>query len=122
VRTVAQCVALGLVDGKKIHMDSSLVDAAAARTSMVTTSAEMVATLRAAYAVEESKFEIEENERRTVPKHRVNFSHTDPDATLVARDPRSAYAASRPRYKSHRAVDDRLRGDHGGRLYSWPYP
>jgi len=59
------------------------------------------------FAVEESKFEIVEDERRTVPKHRVTFSMSDPDATLVARDPRSAYAASRPRYKSHRAVDDR---------------
>ncbi|HXN36056.1 MAG TPA: transposase, partial [Opitutaceae bacterium] len=63
--------------------------------------------LREAFAVEESKFEIVEEERRTVPMHRVNFCETDPDATLVARDPRSAYAASRPRDKSHRAVDDR---------------
>jgi transposase len=107
VRTVAQCVSLGLIDGKKIHIDSSLVDADAAKTSMVTTSPEMVAALRAAYAVEESKFEIEEDERRTVPKHRVNFSKTDPDATLVARDARSAYASARPRYKSHRVIDDR---------------
>jgi transposase len=107
VRTVAQCVALGLVDGKKIHMDSSLIDADASRGSMVTTSPEMVAALRAAFEVEESKFEIVEEERRTVPKHRVNFSQTDPDATLVARDPRSAYATSKPRYKSHRTVDDR---------------
>jgi len=107
VRTVSQCVSLGLVDGKKIHMDSSLVDADASRSSMVTTSPEMVTALRAAFAVEESKFEIVEEERRTVPKHRVTFSTSDPDATLVARDPRSAYAASRPRYKSHRAIDDR---------------
>lgn len=106
VRTVAQCVALGLVDGRKIHMDSSLVDADASRPSMVSTSPDMVTALRAAYAVEESKFEIEEDERRTIPKHRVNFTPTDPDATLVARDARSAYAAARPRYKSHRVVDD----------------
>jgi transposase len=107
VRTVGQCVALGLVDGKKIHIDSSLVDADASRGSMVSGSAEMVAALRTAFAVEESKFEVVEEERRTIPKHRVNFVKTDPDATLVARDPRSAYAVSRPRYKSHRVVDDR---------------
>jgi transposase len=107
VRTVAQCVALGLVDGKKIHLDSSLVDADAARGSLTNTSPELVAALRAAYAVEESKFEIGEQERRTVPRHRTNFSRTDPDATLVARDPRSAYAVAKPRYKSHRAVDHR---------------
>lgn len=107
IRTVSQCVALGLVDGHKIHMDSSLVDADAAQGSLIHTSPELVAALRAAYAVEESKFEIEEEERRTVPRHRTNFSKTDPDATLVARDSRSAYAVAKPRYKSHRAVDDR---------------
>jgi transposase len=107
VRTVAQCVALGLVDGKKVHLDSSLVDADAAQGSMTNTSPELVAALRAAYAVEESKFEIGEEERRTVPRHRINFSRTDPDATLVARDPRSTYAVAKPRYKSHRAVDHR---------------
>jgi hypothetical protein len=94
------------VDGKKIHIDSSLVDADAARDSTVNTSPQLVAALRASFAVEESKFEIVEDERRTVPMHRVNFCKTDPDATLVARDPRSAYAISKPRYKSHRAVDD----------------
>jgi transposase len=106
VRTISQCMSLGLLDGKKIHMDSSLVDADASRSSMVTTSPEMVSALNAAFAVEESKFEIVEEERRTVPKHRVTFSTSDPDATLVAHDPRSAYAASRPRSNSHRAIDD----------------
>lgn len=106
VRTVSQCVRLGLVDGKKIHLDSSLVDADAARSSMISTSPELVQALRESYAVEESKFEVQEQDRRTIPKHRSNFSKTDPDATLVARDPRSACAVSRPRYKSHRAVDD----------------
>jgi transposase len=106
VRTVAQCVQLGLVDGKKIHIDSSLIEANAARDSMVKTSPEMVAALRAAFAVEESKFEIVDEERRTVPMHRTSFCQTDPDATLVARDPRSAHAISKPRYKSHRVVDD----------------
>ena len=107
VRTVSQCVSLGLVDGKKVHMDSSLIDADASRGSMTESSPEMVTALRVAYSVEESKFEIAEEERRTVPKHRITFSKSDPDATLVARDPRSAYATARPRYKSHRVVDDR---------------
>lgn len=107
IRTVWKCVKSGLVDGRKIHLDSSLVDADASRTSMITTSKEVVAALRKAYAVEESKFEMEEERRRVIPMHRRNFSKTDPDATLVARDPRSAYAAARPRYKSHRTVDDR---------------
>ena len=74
---------------------------------MVTGSPELIQALREAYAVEESKFEIAEEHRRTEPKHRSTFSRTDPDATLVARDPRSAYATSRLRYKTHRVVDDR---------------
>ena len=36
-RTVAQCVELGLVDGRKLFMDSSLVDANASRQSVVDT-------------------------------------------------------------------------------------
>jgi len=107
VRTVGRCVALGLVDGRKIHIDSSLIDADASRESTVRTSPEIVAALREAFVVEESKFEIAEEERRTVPMHRNSFCKTDPDATMVARDPRSAQAVSKPRYKSHRVVDDR---------------
>ncbi len=106
IRTVGRCVALGLVDGKKIHIDSSLIDADASRESTLRSSPELVAALREAYAVEESKFEISEEERRTVPMHRNSFCKTDPDATMVARDPRSAQAVSKPRYKSHRVVDD----------------
>src|SRR6266404_6011153 len=35
VRTVAQCVEAGLVDGNKLHVDSSLVDADAAKESVI---------------------------------------------------------------------------------------
>ena len=35
VRTVAQCVEAGLVDGGKIHVDSSLIDADAAKESVI---------------------------------------------------------------------------------------
>ena len=46
VRTVGQCVALGLVDGKKIRMESRMVDADAASGAKVTTSADMVGSRR----------------------------------------------------------------------------
>src|SRR5438045_1151750 len=42
VRTVEQCVAAGLVDGKKLHIDSSLVRADAAKDSIQKTSPEIV--------------------------------------------------------------------------------
>jgi transposase len=106
VRTVSQCVALGLVDGKKIHMDSSMVDANAAYESFVVTSPELVSALRAAYAVEESKFEIDEERQSRLPKNRTSFCQTDPDATIAAKERCGGYSVAKPRYKSHRVVDD----------------
>ena len=35
VRTIAQCVEAGLVDGKKLHVDSSLIEADASRESVI---------------------------------------------------------------------------------------
>src|ERR1041385_3774824 len=57
VRTVEQCVAAGLVSGERLHIDSSLVRANAARDSVVKASPELVAALRAAYEQQEQKLE-----------------------------------------------------------------
>jgi hypothetical protein len=35
VRTVAKCVDAGLVDGKKLHVDASLIEADAAKESVI---------------------------------------------------------------------------------------
>jgi len=55
VRTVQQCVAAGLVDGKKLHIDSSLIRADAARDSIMSSAPEVVAALRQAYQEQEQK-------------------------------------------------------------------
>jgi hypothetical protein len=55
VRTVQQCVAAGLVEGKRLHIDSSLVRADASRDSIQQAPAELVAALRQAYDAEEQK-------------------------------------------------------------------
>lgn len=107
VRTVAQCVKLGLVDGKKIHMDSSLVRADVSRDSFTKTSPELAEALRAAYAVEESKFEVDRAVQLYKPKHQRSVSQTDPDATLASKHGGGVFTLAEPRYKSHRAVDDR---------------
>ena len=107
VRTVAQCVKLGLVDGTKIHVDSSLVRADAAYDSFTQSSPELASALRAAFAVEESKFEVDREVQLYKPKHRVSFSRTDPDATLASKHGGGVFTMAEPRYKSHRAVDDR---------------
>jgi len=57
VRSVGQCVAEGLVDGKKIHVDSSLNDANASCDSVVKAGPELIAALKAAYQAVESKLE-----------------------------------------------------------------
>lgn len=99
VRTVEQCVAAGLVNGKKLHVDSSLVRADASKDSIVKASPELVAALRQAYAQQEQKLEPFQSQA-------VNASHvstTDPDATLGKG---GGNAASQLSYKHHRIVDD----------------
>lgn len=49
VRTVAQCVEAGLVDGNKLHVDSSLVDADAAKQSVIKGAPALIAALKQAY-------------------------------------------------------------------------
>jgi len=102
IRMVAQCVEAGLVDGKKIHVDSSLIDANAAKDSVLKGSPELIAALKQAYQAQELKLE----DTSTSPYYEaVNdtlMSKTDPDAAMVRR----SGDTSRPRYHHHRVVDD----------------
>ena len=102
MRVVSQCVAAGLVDGKKIHVDACLIEANASRDSVVKGTPEWIAALKQAYQAAESKLD-----DTTTPKDRVGIndqmlSTTDPDAGLT----RMGSGQSRPRYHHHRAVDD----------------
>jgi transposase len=121
VQSVKQCWDAGLVEGKKIYVDGSLVDANASCDSVRRGSRELLGALSAAYRREERKLE-SIGEEPTVggdpgpsgsedpPKNESGYSPvnnnllcvTDPDAAVV----RHGSLASRPRYKSHRAVDD----------------
>lgn len=103
VRTIAQCVEAGLVDGKKLHVDSSLIAADASRESVVKGAPELIAALKRAYQATESKL----GEGVTTPEsyQAVNdrmMSVSDPDAAMVSRGRND----SRPRYHHHRAIDD----------------
>jgi transposase len=99
VRTVAQCVEAGLVDGKKIHVDSSLIDANASKDSVLKGSPELIAALKQAYRAQESK--LEEPAYYQLVSDRT-MSTTDPDAPVV----RKGSEPARPRYHHHRVVDD----------------
>jgi hypothetical protein len=102
IQTVRQCVEAGLVEGSKIHVDSSLVAANASKDSVSKSSPELIAAYKQAYAAQESKLE-----DTTTPEHyeAVNdrmISTTDPDAALM----RKGGGGTRPRYHHHRAIDD----------------
>lgn len=102
VRTISQCLAAGLVDGRKLHLDSSLIDADAAKESVMKGPLELIAALKRAYEVTESK--LEEVSPYYEPVNEGLLSKTDPDAAMVRR---GRGDASRPRYQHHRAVDDK---------------
>ena len=102
LRTVQQCVEAGLVDGKKIHVDSSFVAAHASRDSVVKASPELIAAAKQAYQAQEKKLE---NTATPAGYEAINdrmLSTTDPDAAMV----RHRGDASRPRYHHHRAIDN----------------
>ena len=103
VRTVAQCVQAGLVEGSKLHVDGSLIEANASKDSVIQGPPELIAALKRAYCATESKLEA----TNTAPNYQmVNdrmMSLSDPDASLM----RKASGGSRPRYQNHRAIDDR---------------
>lgn len=105
VRTVRQCVEAGLVDGTKVHLDGSLIDADASRDSVVKADAETIARIRAAYGAQERKLDETQPASARCETNLKVVSTTDPDAPCVSKGPQSGTA--RPRYKHHRMVDDR---------------
>jgi transposase len=85
-RIVVQCRDLGLVEGEKIFCDSSIVDANASIDSIVTA---------ACVRLDDSACESSAPE----PK---GYSTTDPEAAVVSK---RGSGPARPRYKTHRAID-----------------
>jgi len=101
-RVVQQCVKAGLVDGRKIFVDSSLVDANASNNSVIDTQ-NLKHQLRKGYKKLEAR--LEERAENTDPsrtyekKNNRYISSTDPDAALVKR------GKTKLSYQVHRAVD-----------------
>jgi transposase len=103
-RIVWQCVETGLVDGSKIFMDSSLVDANASNNSVIDTRSLRVQLQESYKKLEarlEEKSESTGSPRRYVKENSRYISTTDPDAGIVNR--------GKPKlsYQVHRAVDGR---------------
>ncbi len=97
-RTVAQCLGAGLVEGKKLHVDSSLIKANASKDSVLQTSPELAAALRQAYETQEQKLQ----ELTPGSVNATHVSTSDPEATLA----RGRGTPVNLSYKHHRAIDD----------------
>lgn len=96
-RIVIQCVEAKLVDGTKIFMDGSLIDADASNNSVVDTHS-LKRHLKRGY--QELEKRLEEQPKDTSVNSRY-ISATDPDASIV----RQGGGKPKLRYKTHRAVD-----------------
>lgn len=102
LRTVQQCVEAGLVDGGKIHVDSSLIDANGSKDSVIKSCPELIAAYKKVVGAQASKLA---DTMTPVHYEAVNDTHvstTDPDAALV----RKGGHGARPGYHHHRAIDD----------------
>jgi hypothetical protein len=102
VRTVAQCVQAGLVDGTKLHVDASLIEANAAKESVIKGTPRLIAALKQAYRATESKLEETSTPESYEAVNDRMMSQSDPDAACV----RQGGGQSHPRYKHHRVIDD----------------
>ena len=102
VRTVGQCVEAGLVGGNKLHVDASLIDANAAKESVIKGAPQLIAALKRAYRATESKLEETSTPGNYQAVNDRMMSQSDPDAALV----RKGGSDSRPRYQNHRVIDE----------------
>jgi transposase len=103
-RIVLQCVQAGLVDGSKIFVDSSLVDANASNNSVIDTKGlkhQLHRNYKKLEARLEDRSESTDASRNIEKKNSRYISSTDPDAAIVNR--------GKPKlsYQVHRAVDGR---------------
>jgi transposase len=104
ISTVQQCVEAGLVDGKKIHMDGSLIDANASNESVREGPPALMEALRRVYRGEVEKLEEPDDEGgRTKRGNTSTVSRTDPDAAMSRKHSKDP---AKLRYKNHRVVDD----------------
>jgi transposase len=98
-RIVLQCVEAGLIDGSKVFVDASLIDANASNNSVMDTE-KLNRYLNKSYKQLESRLDEIKAEKKT-PADRRYISTTDPDASVN----RQGGGKSKLRYKTHRAVD-----------------
>ncbi len=107
-RIVWQCVQAGLVDGSKLFMDSSLVQANASNNSVVNKES-LKRYLNKSYQILESRLEQEQQcsggdeKAKSGAANQKYISTTDPDASVTRR----GKGKSKLKYQVHRSVDQK---------------
>ena len=107
-RIVWQCVEAGLVDGRKLFMDSSMVKADASNNSVVNTT-KLQRYLDKSYRILEARLEegeassSDESAAKGGDANKQHISTTDPDASVVRR----GHGKSKLQYQVHRGVDEK---------------
>jgi len=105
-RIVWQCVQAGLVDGSKLFMDSSMVQADASNNSVVNKES-LKRYLNKSYQILESRLEQEQqssgsdDDPKSGTANKKYISTTDPDASVTRR----GSGKSTLKYQTHRGVD-----------------
>ena len=100
-RIVWQCIDAGLVDGSKIFMDASIIQADASKNSVVRTKG---LRRRIRHCFRELEDRLDDQSQAGEDRRVVNSTHistTDPDAAIV----RHKTGPAKPSYKVHRVVD-----------------
>jgi transposase len=98
-RIVGQCVEAGLVDGSKLFVDASLLEADASNNSVVDRE-RLKKQLQESYPRLEERLD-DSVGQKTTPANSRYISTTDPDASVT----RHSVGQSKLRYKTHRGVD-----------------
>jgi transposase len=99
-RIVRQCVEAGLVDGGKLFMDSSLIQADASNNSVVNTDS-LKRYLKKGYQVLESRLDDPVDVSKSGDINKKHISTTDPDASVT----RHGNGLPSLQYQVHRGVD-----------------
>ncbi len=100
-RIVSQCVQAGLVNGDKLFVDSSLIDADASNNSVIDMH-RLKKYLKKSYRRMEERLDDLEDQK-TTPADSRYISTTDPDASVTSHEG----DRSKLRYKTHRGVDSK---------------
>jgi transposase len=100
-RIVWQCVKAGLIDGRKVFVDASLIDADASNNSVVDTH-KLEKHLNKSYKRFENRLD-EITAAKKTPADSRHISTTDPHASVT----RHSKGKSKLRYKTHRGVDEK---------------